>query len=72
MCYATSLADAFRFYQSYSLTQLSYVSYGKMRVMDACYGCVLWIPSLLSMLRILELRIFIAQLHSLISVETVT
>ncbi|KAF9789063.1 hypothetical protein SFRURICE_005665 [Spodoptera frugiperda] len=35
--------------------------------------CVLrWMASLLSIHRILELRIFLAQLHSLVSVETVT
>uniref|UniRef100_A0A2H1VPJ2 SFRICE_015227 n=1 Tax=Spodoptera frugiperda TaxID=7108 RepID=A0A2H1VPJ2_SPOFR len=32
--------------------------------------CVLWMASLLSIHRILELRIFLAQLHSLVSVET--
>uniref|UniRef100_A0A2H1W6Z1 SFRICE_025103 n=1 Tax=Spodoptera frugiperda TaxID=7108 RepID=A0A2H1W6Z1_SPOFR len=41
-----------------------------MRAMEACYGRVLWMASLLSMHRILELRIFLAQLHSLVSVET--
>ncbi|KAF9806611.1 hypothetical protein SFRURICE_012148 [Spodoptera frugiperda] len=37
-----------------------------------CPGCVLWITSLLSIHRILELRIFLAQLHSLVSVETLS
>ncbi|KAF9812337.1 hypothetical protein SFRURICE_005448 [Spodoptera frugiperda] len=41
-----------------------------IRAMDACYGCVLWIAFLLSIHYILELRIFFAQLHSLVSVET--
>uniref|UniRef100_A0A2H1VQH1 SFRICE_018493 n=1 Tax=Spodoptera frugiperda TaxID=7108 RepID=A0A2H1VQH1_SPOFR len=36
-----------------------------MCAMDACYGCVLWMTLLLSIHRILELRIFLAQLHSL-------
>ncbi|KAF9796204.1 hypothetical protein SFRURICE_009649, partial [Spodoptera frugiperda] len=41
-------------------TQLSYVFFnGKIIAIDACYGCMLC-----------ELRIFLAQLHSLISVET--
>ncbi|KAF9797836.1 hypothetical protein SFRURICE_001439 [Spodoptera frugiperda] len=39
---------------------------------DTCFGCVIWMPSLLSLRRILELRIFFAQLHSLVSVNTVT
>ncbi|KAF9808015.1 hypothetical protein SFRURICE_017187 [Spodoptera frugiperda] len=35
-------------------------------------GCVLWMAFLLSIYRILELCIFLAQLHSLVSVEMVT
>ncbi|KAF9795206.1 hypothetical protein SFRURICE_004578 [Spodoptera frugiperda] len=34
--------------------------------------CVLWMTSILSIHRILALRIFLALLHSLVSVETVT
>ncbi|KAF9800077.1 hypothetical protein SFRURICE_016954 [Spodoptera frugiperda] len=41
-----------------------------MRAMDACYKCVLWISSLLSIHRILELRILLAQPRSLVSVAT--
>ncbi|KAF9823240.1 hypothetical protein SFRURICE_000133 [Spodoptera frugiperda] len=37
--------------------------YGKMRAMEACHECVLWMVSLLSIHRILELRIFLAQLR---------
>ncbi|KAF9822315.1 hypothetical protein SFRURICE_017590 [Spodoptera frugiperda] len=32
---------------------------------DACYGCVDWMATLLSIHRILKLRIYLAQLHSL-------
>uniref|UniRef100_A0A2H1VZ40 SFRICE_029814 n=1 Tax=Spodoptera frugiperda TaxID=7108 RepID=A0A2H1VZ40_SPOFR len=39
---------------------------------DASYGCVLWRASLLSIHRILELSIFLAQLNSLVSVETLS
>ncbi|KAF9824122.1 hypothetical protein SFRURICE_002243 [Spodoptera frugiperda] len=39
---------------------------------DACYGFELWMASQLSIHRLLELRIFLAQLHSLVLVETVT
>ncbi|KAF9805088.1 hypothetical protein SFRURICE_010271 [Spodoptera frugiperda] len=39
---------------------------------DACYGYVLRIVSLLSIHRTLQLRILLAPLHSLVSVETVT
>ncbi|KAF9799959.1 hypothetical protein SFRURICE_019619 [Spodoptera frugiperda] len=39
---------------------------------DACYRCVLWMAPLLSIYRILELRIFLVQLHSLVSAEKVT
>ncbi|KAF9800690.1 hypothetical protein SFRURICE_015344, partial [Spodoptera frugiperda] len=34
--------------------------------------CVLWIVYLLSIHRLLKLRIFLAQLHSLVSVETLS
>uniref|UniRef100_A0A2H1VHC4 SFRICE_000384 n=1 Tax=Spodoptera frugiperda TaxID=7108 RepID=A0A2H1VHC4_SPOFR len=45
-------------------TQLSFIFlYGKMRVMNACFG---WLPYY----RILVLRIVLVQLHSLVSVET--
>ncbi|KAF9820509.1 hypothetical protein SFRURICE_009928 [Spodoptera frugiperda] len=37
----------------------------------ACYECVLWMGSLLSIHCKIELRIFLAQLHNLVSVETV-
>ncbi|KAF9797058.1 hypothetical protein SFRURICE_006933 [Spodoptera frugiperda] len=43
-----------------------------MRAIDACYGRVLWMASLLSIHCLLELRIFLAPLHSLVSEETVT
>uniref|UniRef100_A0A2H1W3P0 SFRICE_020995 n=1 Tax=Spodoptera frugiperda TaxID=7108 RepID=A0A2H1W3P0_SPOFR len=36
----------------------------------ACYECVLWMGSLLSIHCKIELRIFLAQLHNLVSVET--
>ncbi|KAF9802571.1 hypothetical protein SFRURICE_013758, partial [Spodoptera frugiperda] len=39
---------------------------------NVCYGCELWIDFLLLIHRIHELRIFLAQLHSLVSVETIT
>ncbi|KAF9793897.1 hypothetical protein SFRURICE_007428 [Spodoptera frugiperda] len=39
---------------------------------DARYGCMLRMASLPSIHRIFELRIFLAQLHSLVSVKTVT
>uniref|UniRef100_A0A2H1VUJ0 SFRICE_026109 n=1 Tax=Spodoptera frugiperda TaxID=7108 RepID=A0A2H1VUJ0_SPOFR len=39
---------------------------------DVFYRCVLWMTSLVSIYRILEQRIFLAQLHSLVLVETVT
>ncbi|KAF9802557.1 hypothetical protein SFRURICE_013744, partial [Spodoptera frugiperda] len=42
-------------------TQLSYIVYMER--------CLLWMPFLLSIHRILELRIILAQLHSLVSVE---
>ncbi|KAF9796355.1 hypothetical protein SFRURICE_001928, partial [Spodoptera frugiperda] len=67
LCYIA--VDAFGFHQSYSLhwwkrTQLSYVFIWKY----GCYGYVL--ASLLSIHRILELRIFLAPLHNLVSVKT--
>ncbi|KAF9797730.1 hypothetical protein SFRURICE_017925 [Spodoptera frugiperda] len=41
-----------------------------MYAMDACYECELWMASLLSIRRMGELCIFLAQLHSLVSVGT--
>ncbi|KAF9807482.1 hypothetical protein SFRURICE_001087 [Spodoptera frugiperda] len=40
-----------------------------MRAMKACYGYVLMMTSLLSLHRVLELHVFLAQLHSLVSLE---
>ncbi|KAF9797070.1 hypothetical protein SFRURICE_006945 [Spodoptera frugiperda] len=48
------------------------VLYGEKRAMNTCFGCVLWMASLLSIPRIHELLMFLSQLHSLVSVETVT
>ncbi|KAF9824570.1 hypothetical protein SFRURICE_004027, partial [Spodoptera frugiperda] len=56
--------------KTWKQTQLSCFLYGKMRAMDAYYGSVLWMASLLSIHRILELHVVLAQLHSLISLET--
>ncbi|KAF9797754.1 hypothetical protein SFRURICE_017949, partial [Spodoptera frugiperda] len=41
------------------------------RAMEAFYGSVLRMASLLSIHRIFELRIFLTQLHSLVSVEMI-
>ncbi|KAF9793817.1 hypothetical protein SFRURICE_010224 [Spodoptera frugiperda] len=50
-------------------TESSKLCFYMERCMDACYGCVHWKASLLSIYRIVELRITLAQLHSLVSVE---
>uniref|UniRef100_A0A2H1V1C9 SFRICE_022483 n=1 Tax=Spodoptera frugiperda TaxID=7108 RepID=A0A2H1V1C9_SPOFR len=61
--------DAFGFHQSYLLEH----HWWKRTQIKLCFYmeiCVLWMAFLLSIHRILELRIFLAQLHSLVSVET--
>ncbi|KAF9800967.1 hypothetical protein SFRURICE_014140 [Spodoptera frugiperda] len=67
LCYVA--VDTFVFHQSYSL-----FLDGWIHAIDTCHGCVLWMASLLSIhsMATLRRRILLAQLHSLVSAETVT
>ncbi|KAF9823803.1 hypothetical protein SFRURICE_001425, partial [Spodoptera frugiperda] len=65
LCYVA--VGAFGFHLSYSLVHIA--EYWLKQTYLYIERCVLWMTSLLSIHRILELRIFIAQLHMQLSIS---